>query len=82
MTSSRVVLIAPFALVVAACGDGHASRDGSRAEPVDPATVLALEAPLLSDPDLTSQSRQFQVMSDPGPVDPSLPPEEAPLRRP
>ena len=69
------VLSAVTALALAGCGARAPEAAKLEASP-DPATVFALEAPLLSDPDLTSQSRQFQVLSDPGPVDRALPPDD------
>lgn len=60
-----------LASALAGCGaDRGSTPDGGA---VDPATRLALEAPLLVDPALDTQSRRFAVMSDPAPVDGSLP---------
>ena len=58
-------------LALTGCG---ADRDDARSDnPVDPATRLALQAPLLVDPDLTTQNRRFAVLSDPARSDGSLP---------
>ncbi len=60
-----------LASALAGCGsDRDATPNGGA---VDPATRLALEAPLLVDPALESQSRRFAVMTDPAPLDGSLP---------
>ena len=56
---------------LAGCGADRGPTPGDGA--VDPATRLALEAPLLVDPALETQSRRFAVMSDPAPLDGSLP---------
>lgn len=66
-------LLLPFMLcgLLGACS-AEPARNGESA-PVDPATRLALEVPLLIDPGLDTQSRRFAVMSDPAPVDGSLP---------
>lgn len=42
----------------------------------DPAVALAVIAPILTDPDLVSLDKRFAVMSDPGPLDASLPPDD------
>lgn len=69
MSLARASILVLLALT--GCG---ADRDDARSDtPVDPATRLALSAPLLVDPDLTTQSRRFAVLSDPAPPDGSLP---------
>jgi hypothetical protein len=61
-------------VLLAACG-----VRAERAQPareVDPAVAAALAAPLLSDPDLVTLDRSRAALSDPGPLDGSLPPED------
>lgn len=66
---------APILVLLAASLGGCGAERGTStsAAAVDPATRLALEAPLLVDPGLDTQSRRFAVMSDPAPLDGSLP---------
>ena len=67
-------LLAFAVLPLAAC-----SASAERAAPPpprDPAVIAALEAPLLTDPDLVSLDRRLAVLSDPGPLDGSLPPDD------
>ena len=71
MSMVRIPTLLLLALVLGACGaEREATRGGAA---VDPATRLALEAPLLVDPALDTQARRFAVISDPAPVDGSLP---------
>ena len=69
----RLASLCAVALVVAAC---------TRPDPVapqaetDPAVAHAVIAPLLTDPDLVSLDKRFAVMSDPGPLEASLPPDD------
>ena len=69
----RFALLVGVALAVGGC---------ARPAPVapqgetDPAVAQAVIAPLLTDPDLVSLDRRFAVMSDPGPLDASIPPED------
>ena len=69
----RALALAALALL-AAC-NARAERAAAPA-PRDPAVIAALEAPLLSDPDLVTLDRRNAVLSDPGPIDGSLPPED------
>ena len=61
-------------VLLAACG-ARAERVQPARE-VDPAIAAALAAPLLSDPDLVSLDRGRAALSDPGPIDGSLPPDD------
>ena len=69
----RLALLPAAALAVTAC---------TRPDPValpaetDPAVVRAVIAPLLTDPDLVSLDKRFAVMSNPGPLEASLPPDD------
>ena len=69
----RLALLSAAALALAAC---------TRPDPVapqaetDPAVAHAVIAPLLTDPDLLSLDKRFAVMSDPGPLEASLPPDD------
>lgn len=67
--------VRPFALslLAALAGCGSEQRATNSQPVIDPATRLALEVPLLVDPGLDSQSRRFAVISDPAPLDGSLP---------
>lgn len=71
MSIKRAPALLMLASALAGCGSDRGSTPIGGA--VDPATRLALEAPLLVDPALDTQSRRFAVMSDPAPVDGSLP---------
>ena len=62
-----------FLLATALTGCGAEANRTTVGGPVDPAMRLALEAPLLVDPALETQSRRFAIMSDPAPLDGSLP---------
>ena len=72
-------MIVRFALLVAvvlsATGCTRADPPAPLAE-TDPAVAQAAIAPLLTDPDLVSLDNRFAVMSDPGPLDASLPPDD------
>lgn len=74
MSAARLPVLALLVAALAGCGAEPATSD--RESEVDPATRLALEAPLLVDPGLDAQSRRFAVISDPAPLDGSLPPED------
>ena len=69
----RLALLSAAALALAAC---------TRPDPVapqaetDPAVAHAVIAPLPTDPDLLSLDKRFAVMSDPGPLEASLPPDD------
>ena len=64
-----------FAATLAVTGCGR--RDSPVAQvATDPAVAQAVIAPLLTDPDLVSLDNRFAVMSDPGPLDGSLPPDD------
>ena len=73
MVTVRFALLVGVALAVGGC---------ARPAPVapqgetDPAVAQAVIAPLLTDPDLVSLDKRFAVMSDPGPLDASIPPED------
>lgn len=67
----RLLALSSLAAALAGCGADRAATTGEAA--VDPSTKLALEVPLLVDPGLDSQSRRFAVISDPAPLDGSLP---------
>lgn len=71
MLPDRTLALLLLAAALAGCGAERAATptDGT----VDPATRLALEAPLLVDPALDTQARRFAVMADPAPIDGSLP---------
>lgn len=75
-------MIVRFALLVAAV---LAASGCARPDPVapqvetDPAVAQAVIAPILTDPDLVSLDNRFAVMSDPGPLDASLPPDDFPV---
>lgn len=69
----RLALLCAAALAVAACA--RPDPAAPQAE-TDPAVAHAVIAPLLTDPDLVSLDKRFAVMSDPGPLDASLPPED------
>ena len=69
----RAFALACLVLLVA-CG-ARAERVQPARE-VDPAIAAALAAPLLSDPDLVSLDRGRAALSDPGPIDGSLPPDD------
>ena len=71
MSISRAWVLIMLSSALAGCKADHGPMPGDGA--VDPATRLALEAPLLVDPALETQSRRFAVMSDPAPLDGSLP---------
>ena len=62
-------------LVLAATGCAREAPH-ERSTVTDPAIAAAIEAPLMTDPDLVSLSRRFAVVSDPGPIDGSLPPDD------
>lgn len=65
------ILIAP--LILAGC----AQRDPQPSPvEIDPAVAQAVIAPILTDPDLVSLDKRFAVMSDPGALDASLPPDD------
>ena len=68
----RLALLSAAALAVASCThpDPAAPQDET-----DPAVAQAVIAPLLTDPDLVSLDKRFAVMSDPGPLEASLPPD-------
>lgn len=70
---NRFVLLAALALMLNACArpDPNASQTEG-----DPAVARAVMAPLLTDPDLVSLDKRFAVMSDPGPLEASLPPDD------
>ena len=63
------------AVVLSATGCTRADPPAPLAE-TDPAVAQAVIAPLLTDPDLVSLDNRFAVMSDPGPLDASLPPDD------
>lgn len=71
MSFARASILLLLAASLAGCGGAVAPTEEGSA--IDPATRLALEAPLLIDPGLDTQSRRFAVMSDPVPLDGSLP---------
>lgn len=64
-----------LALVLAANGCARPDPVTPQVE-ADPAVAQAVIAPLLTDPDLVSLDNRFAVMSDPGPLDASLPPDD------
>ena len=69
----RLALLVAVVLSATAC---------ARADPpaplteTDPAVAQAVLAPILTDPDLVSLDNRFAAMSDPGPLDASLPPDD------
>ena len=69
----RFAMLSAFVLAASGC---------ARPDPVvtqletDPAVAQAVIAPILTDPDLVSLDNRFAVMSDPGPLDGSLPPDD------
>ena len=69
----RRLIVLPC-VILAACGARAERAEPTR--PIDPAIAAALDAPLLTDPDLVSLDNRLAVLSDPGPIDGSLPPEE------
>ncbi len=71
MSIARTWVLVMLLPALAGCGADRGPAPGDGA--VDPATRLALEAPLLVDPALETLSRRFAVMSDPAPLDGSLP---------
>ena len=64
-----------FAFVLAASGCARPDPVAPQVE-TDPAVAQAVIAPILTDPDLVSLDNRFAVMSDPGPLDASLPPDD------
>lgn len=69
----RPALLSVAALALAACT--RPDPAAPQAE-TDPAVAHAVIAPLLTDPDLVSLDKRFAVMSDPGPLEASLPPDD------
>ena len=69
----RLALLSVAALALAACT--RPDPAAPQAE-TDPAVAHAVIAPLLTDPDLVSLDKRFAVMSDPGPLEASLPPDD------
>lgn len=69
----RFALLSALSLAASGCArpDPVARQAGT-----DPAVAQAVIAPLLTDPDLVSLDNRFAVMSDPGPLDASLPPDD------
>lgn len=63
------------ALALVASGCARPAPVAPQAE-TDPAVAQAVIAPILTDPDLVSLDQRFAVMSDPGPLDASIPPED------
>ena len=71
--NTRLVFVGFAVLALAGC----AQRDPSQsAVETDPAVAQAVIAPILTDPDLVSLDKRFAVMSDPGGLDASLPPDD------
>ena len=70
---NRFFLLAAAALILNGCA--RPDPVAAQAE-TDPAVAHAVIAPLLTDPDLVSLDKRFAVMSDPGPLDASLPPDD------
>ncbi|MDP3675885.1 MAG: hypothetical protein Q8R44_12455 [Novosphingobium sp.] len=70
---NHLVLLSAATLTLSAC-----ARPAPVAAEVetDPAVAQAVMAPILTDPDLVSLDRRFAVMSDPGPLESSLPPDD------
>lgn len=69
----RLALLFAAALAVGACARADPATPSAE---TDPAVARAVMAPLLTDPDLVSLDRRFAVMSDPGPLEASLPPDD------
>jgi hypothetical protein len=66
-------VIGPLAVIASAgalfLGGRGAAPDQTRSETVDPAVAAALDAPLLTDPDLATQNARFAAIA----VDPFAP---------
>ena len=72
----RAALSIAFVLAATACR--RPDPPATQIE-TDPAVVQAVIAPILTDPDLVSLDNRFAVMSDPGRLDASLPPDDFPV---
>jgi hypothetical protein len=70
----RPVLALVSLVALSACGARAERAEPSRV--LNPAVAAAIDAPLLTDPDLVSLDRRLAVLSDPGPLDGSLPPDD------
>ena len=72
---ARPVLFFAIALAVIALALPGCSRREPPPPPAqtDPAVAQAINAPILTDPDLVSLDKRFAVMADPGALDASLP---------
>lgn len=72
---ARPVLFFAIALALTALATPGCTRRDPPPPPAqtDPAVVQAVNAPILSDPDLASLDQRFAVMLDPGAFDASLP---------
>ena len=71
--SLRLALSCSIALVLGGCARPDPVAGQTEA---DPAIAQAVLAPILTDPDLVSLDKRFAVMSDPGVLDGSLPPDD------
>ena len=69
----RLALLCAAALTLSACARPDAAELPAE---TDPAVAHAVIAPLLTDPDLVSLDKRFAVMSDPGPLEASLPSDD------
>lgn len=64
-----------FGLLLALAACGEEAKPDPRAER-DPAVAAALDAPLMTDPELASQSRKDTVLSGGGPATAEIPPDK------
>lgn len=70
---SRLFLIAPMVLALAACGK---EEQPDQRRDRDPAIAAALDDPLMADPDLASQNRGNSALSGGGPATAEIPPDK------
>ena len=82
MVTRPILLFATMLALTALALTSLAVSGCARREPpppqaeIDPAVAQAVFAPILTDPDLVSLSKRFAVMSDPGALDASVPPDD------